>query len=214
MSQKPEQAGDLRVVRTRAHLRAALVRLAGERGYVAVTVGDIAGLAMVNRATFYRHYEDKEDLAVDVLAKAIEEVGKSTPVHPGWAGGNQLAELDSRIAGAERLFEHFAEHRRMYQPLLGYPRNRRFMIRARELLGGGIAERIDTAEPDPDQARMPMTLIPVFAAELFLGMIAWWLDRSLPYSPRQMADWSIRFLFYGYFGALGLDHRLPDDNAT
>ncbi|NBE95652.1 hypothetical protein FE391_18155 [Nonomuraea sp. KC401] len=122
--------------------------------------------------------------------------------------------MDSRIAGAQRLFEHLAEHRWMYQPLLGYPRDRRFVIRARESLSGGIPERIDTAEPDPGQVRMPIPLIPVFATELFPSVIAWWLDRSLPCSPRQTAEWFIRFLFYGYVGALGRDHRLPDDTPT
>jgi hypothetical protein len=49
--------------------RAAPLSLAAERchatqckGFAALTVQDIADRAMVNRATFYRHYLDKHDL--------------------------------------------------------------------------------------------------------------------------------------------------------
>jgi AcrR family transcriptional regulator len=45
-------------------LQEALIELAAERGFDAIAVGDIARRAGVNRATFYRHYQDKYDLAV------------------------------------------------------------------------------------------------------------------------------------------------------
>jgi AcrR family transcriptional regulator len=55
---------DPRVRRTHELLQEALIELAAERGFDAITVGDIARRAGVNRATFYRHYQDKYDLAV------------------------------------------------------------------------------------------------------------------------------------------------------
>ncbi|OPG11593.1 hypothetical protein B1L11_19350 [Microbispora sp. GKU 823] len=50
----------------------------------------------------------------------------------------------------------------------------------------------------------------VFAADLTLGAITWWLehDRSLP--AREMAEAVVRFATQGYFGALGLDVLLPE----
>jgi AcrR family transcriptional regulator len=53
---------DPRVRRTHQVLQAALIDLAAERGFDAITVGDIARRSSVNRATFYRHYQDKYDL--------------------------------------------------------------------------------------------------------------------------------------------------------
>lgn len=59
MSSKNE---DIRSRRTRKQLRQALIDLTAEIGYDAVTVTELAERAMINRATFYRYYEDKEDL--------------------------------------------------------------------------------------------------------------------------------------------------------
>ncbi|PZG22087.1 TetR/AcrR family transcriptional regulator [Nonomuraea aridisoli] len=217
--------GDIRVQRTRQRLRAAILELADRDGYEAITIGDIAALAEVNRATFYRHYEDKEDLAVDVLVQVAAETGRMAPI----LGGSAPVDLDSRIESGERLFEHFARHHRLYRPLLGYSRNRRFMMRVRGLLVPLVRARIDAAtdgawsprewpptseSSTPREAPMPPELVPVFAVELLLGVVAWWLERGVPYPPRLMASWFIQFLFPGYFGVVGLEHLLPGGPQT
>lgn len=53
---------DPRIERTRALLWSTLVALIDEVGYAAISVSDIARRARVNRSTFYRHFEDKDDL--------------------------------------------------------------------------------------------------------------------------------------------------------
>ncbi|MEU1981170.1 TetR/AcrR family transcriptional regulator [Nocardia sp. NPDC019395] len=202
MSQEPEGQPDIRVRRTRGHLRSALLGLAGEQGYQKVTVGDIADRAMINRATFYRYYEDKDDLAADILVHAARSTGDLSPITDG------TLDMDARIASGALLFDHIAQHDRLYRPLLAYPRSRRFLIRARSLLGGLVQERID-AVPRPDGRRMPEEMVVTFAAELFLGMAAWWLENGTTHSSRQMSTWFTQFLFFGYFNALGIEDLLP-----
>ena len=45
----------------RARLMAAFTELLAERGYLAVTIGELARRAGVSRATFYSHFSDKQD---------------------------------------------------------------------------------------------------------------------------------------------------------
>src|SRR5208282_2207074 len=59
MLESPGKKHDLRVVRTRSSLWSTLIDL---MGYFAISVRDITTRAGVNRTTFYRHYEDKDDL--------------------------------------------------------------------------------------------------------------------------------------------------------
>jgi AcrR family transcriptional regulator len=202
MSQDPGDRPDIRVRRTRAQLRSALLSLAAERGYQKVTVGDIAEHAMINRATFYRYYEDKDDLAADILVHAARSTGRSSPITGG------PLDMTARIASGALLFDHIAQHDRLYRPLLAYPRSRRFLIRARSLLGDLVQERID-AVPKPAERLMPEEMVVTFAAELFLGMAAWWLENGTAHSSRQMSTWFTQFLFFGYFNVLGLDDLLP-----
>ena len=53
---------DPRIDRTIRSLREALVDLVAERGFDAITVTDLVERAGLHRATFYRHYNDKDDL--------------------------------------------------------------------------------------------------------------------------------------------------------
>ena len=66
---------DLRVIKSRKNIRLAFIELMKEKTYQAITVKDISEKAMINRKTFYFHYETKEDLYNEIandVAKLIE----------------------------------------------------------------------------------------------------------------------------------------------
>lgn len=56
----------------RGRLLAAMADLVAERGYPAVTVGDVVGRARVSKRTFYQHYADREECFLAVYAAAAE----------------------------------------------------------------------------------------------------------------------------------------------
>ena len=58
---------DLRVIKTKRGLREAFIRLLLEKGYDAISIQDIATEAEAARVTFYRHYQNKEELFSTVL---------------------------------------------------------------------------------------------------------------------------------------------------
>lgn len=62
-----ESETDPRVIRTRKLLHDAFISLVHERRLADISVQDIAARATLNRATFYAHYNSKEELAVSVL---------------------------------------------------------------------------------------------------------------------------------------------------
>lgn len=58
----------------RARLLAAITRLVAERGFAALTIGEIAGEASVSRGAFYEHFDGKEDCllaAYDLFASTL-----------------------------------------------------------------------------------------------------------------------------------------------
>src|SRR5688572_5921108 len=59
---------------SRDRLLAAAARLFEEKGYGAVTVGEIAQVAKVSRPTAYRHFADKEDMLWVLTEQAGEHV--------------------------------------------------------------------------------------------------------------------------------------------
>ena len=62
MSKKNETKHDIRIIKTQAALSAALLTLLEKTAFQKITVNDICTRAMVSRATFYTHFEDKYHL--------------------------------------------------------------------------------------------------------------------------------------------------------
>ena len=58
---------DLRIIKTRRDLRLGLINLLQEKKFEKITVTDICKRSLVNRITFYKHYEDKHQLLNDTI---------------------------------------------------------------------------------------------------------------------------------------------------
>ena len=72
---------DARQLRTRAALKAAVLKLTANKPFAGISVGEIAETAQVGPATFYRHYRDKNALLADVAEGFVAELTpKITPV--------------------------------------------------------------------------------------------------------------------------------------
>jgi AcrR family transcriptional regulator len=65
---------DPRIRRTRKLLEDAFRSLVRERPYSEISVGEITERATVNRATFYAHYLDKQDLASSAMTSELHSV--------------------------------------------------------------------------------------------------------------------------------------------
>lgn len=77
------QNDDLRIRRTRAHLRRALAELLSKGSLREITVAEICEAAMVHRTTFYKHYPDKDALFEDLLDDHIGKVLLAADLPPG-----------------------------------------------------------------------------------------------------------------------------------
>ncbi|MDQ0970186.1 AcrR family transcriptional regulator [Neobacillus niacini] len=61
---------DPRVLRTRRLIMDSFIELSAKKEFKDITIKDITTEAMINRATFYYHFED----IFDLLEKALSEV--------------------------------------------------------------------------------------------------------------------------------------------
>ncbi|TEB07957.1 DNA-binding transcriptional regulator EnvR [Pelotomaculum schinkii] len=63
---------DLRVVRSKKMIKDAFVDLIEKEGYENITIKDIAKRAMINRKTFYSHYESKAVLFDEIVKDTLD----------------------------------------------------------------------------------------------------------------------------------------------
>src|SRR5258708_12704307 len=193
---------DLRVRRTHANLREALIDLIEEKGFDAVTVGDIAERAMVNRTTFYRHYPDKYALVTGIFEEAVNQMFREIGPLPENLEGLLSSEsefdakavqsyIDSQLAAWSAFFEHIARHARLYRVMLGKRGSSWFAVQMRDYFAEAIRQRARTlsasglrATNDPNAAPAQFAIISL--AHWFFAMLTSWTDTRWTTSPHPM----------------------------
>jgi hypothetical protein len=109
-----------------------------------------------------------------------------------------------------KLFEHFAEHKRLYRALLGKNGSSWFAARLRDQIFNMIVQREQLRDQIPEFDRntseigIPRTVAITLVSNLLLSTVTWWLEYGREYSPHQMACWFLEFVLHGYVRVLGL----------
>jgi AcrR family transcriptional regulator len=175
------QEKNVRLRRTQKLLREALVELIDERGFDAITIGELTTRAMVSRAAFYRNYQDKYDLVEQIFEEAMSALLAAV----GDLGRDHPAEI------WVRFFEHIADYERLYRALLGKQGSLWFVWKMRAALAGLIKERGQLPHGS-NVADRPLhsfsdTFVPELVSAMFVEAISWWLEQGRPYTPREIA---------------------------
>src|SRR5260221_12749643 len=176
-----QPASNLRVRRTKILLREALIALIEERGFDALTIGELTERAMVSRAAFYRTYQDKYDLveqifeeAMSALLGAIGELGREHPPEI-WV----------------KFFEHIAEYERLYRALLGTKGSPWFARTMRASLAMLVKqhEHVPSGSHTDDWPALtfPDTFVPDLVSTRLVEAVTCWLEQGRPYTPAEIA---------------------------
>lgn len=100
---------DQRIRHTRDRLGDALMELALEKPFDAITVQQVLDRAGVSRSTFYVHYNDKDDLFISDVDEFFE--GMATAL-------SRRADSSDRIAPVRELFAHIADASRFHKAIV------------------------------------------------------------------------------------------------
>jgi AcrR family transcriptional regulator len=188
------EVADRRVRRTRQSLRRALVELILEKGYDRITVQEIIDRADVGRSTFYAHFVDKDDL----LLSGLDEFGAAFEENL-----NRHFASRGDPSPALPVFRHALENREIYRALAGK--------RGADVLRDGLRRQVTEAMSrhlgaviPADDAALPLEVTVEFTISALLGLLTWWLDNDMPYTPEQMADMYMTLVLRGVPSAYGI----------
>ena len=209
---------DLRVKRTEIMLQEALISLISEKGFDAITVGDIAERAMVNRATFYRHYNDKYALVSAIFENAMDKlVSDLGPLeqrleivnlvineHNALDDQRTNPEMEHALSSYTAFIEHIGKNAKLYKTLLGRQGSSWFSAQLRDYFSQNmyarlqeskilISEKLDVSDSIYDKT------LTIGLASWFIGIITRWLEDGMRIPPRKIAVFSLRFMIYGMY---------------
>jgi AcrR family transcriptional regulator len=153
---------DVRVVRSRAGLRQALLELLETTPFEQITIRDIAAAADVGYTTYFRHYPSKEALLADLAAEEVDRLTDfTTPVY----------DAEDSHAACLALCNYVDQHRPLWSALL---------IGARGFVRDEMLRRgRETAATRP-HGWLPGDLGVVLGVAVIVELLAWWLRQADP----------------------------------
>ncbi|KGR81924.1 TetR/AcrR family transcriptional regulator [Lysinibacillus odysseyi] len=108
------QTSTIRQQRTQDHLYRAFIKLVKEKGFHTVSVTDIVKEAKYNRTTFYKHFEDKFDLADALLTNMMKGLEEAVGIPYLQRRKINSSELNHR---SFRIVDYFYEQREFFELL-------------------------------------------------------------------------------------------------
>ncbi len=184
MTQNKGPTEDLRVRRTRKLLMQAMIELTIAKGFSRITVQEIVERAMVNRATFYRHYLDKYDLLEQYMndVYALTAAQEELPAAQTPGTGNPPV-------GLVDMFEHIGRHADFYRVMLGAKGDPAFVQRVQQYSEMRLRSLLPSTGVQTKPNDPPLDLCLAYLAHAGVGGMAWWLKEGTAHSPTQIAVW-------------------------
>lgn len=171
---------DRRVQRTQQLLEAALLSLIKEKEFDLITVQEIIDRANIGRATFYAHYENKEDLIESgfegLLATLREQQREARSRHTG--DDRQL------FAFSRYLLAHANEHRDIFPAMVSKRGGALIQHLLRNLLVKVVRE--DVRATIPRGGQVSEEAVVQFVSGGLFGLMMWWLGSRKRISVEEM----------------------------
>lgn len=173
---------DRRVHRTEQLLRTALVSLIEEKGFETLTVQDIIDRANVGRATFYAHFDNKEDLLVsgfDGLRTALKELQRQAHL--------RTTSSDERLfAFSHEMFAHIAEYRKVFRAVVGKRSGALVQQLLQKIVVDLVRDDLKAMVGRRDDRSAPAEAVVQFVTGGFFGLAMLWATGKLPVSVEEV----------------------------
>lgn len=194
---------DLRVKRTNKYIIEAFIRLVEEKGFEQVTVQNIADEAMINRATFYAHYKDKQHLYEKIFDLAVESFTAILDFED-FVQGNRI-KIRKIEAAMTELFLHIQNNRSFYLTIMDASAIEIIRKKLGLILTERYQEIFSTLRITEGDIEVPLDFIIDYMTSIFVGTLHWWLTAETTMTPDHLAKLVIKLVANGHLTVLGIE---------
>ncbi|GGP16903.1 TetR-like C-terminal domain-containing protein [Oceanobacillus neutriphilus] len=191
---------DLRVVKTKQLLKETLLSLLEKIEFEEITIKKLTERAQINRSTFYAHFYDKFDLLEktinDELVSFVEEVAPKSE--------EELTLTDIPNPFYLRATQYIYQHGEFFKLMMGENGIPSFQQRFLKIIEKYMTEHLGKFHPDPQRMEIPKELFIYYVAHGYVGVISYWLESGMKYSPEYMAEKLSIMTIDGPFSVAGL----------
>ncbi|WP_239673121.1 TetR/AcrR family transcriptional regulator [Mangrovibacillus cuniculi] len=197
---------DLRVVRTKEAIKTAFIELAEEKGFEATSVKDITTKAMINRGTFYSHYQDKYDLMTKCEEELVKELeNKIIQKMPLVIANMETNNSDTLpFALLVPFFAFLQQNKRLVRILLGPKGDLSFHTKLKILMTNALFQGTSRPIINEEHLLVPREYFVSYVSSAHLGVIQEWVHSDRAEPPEEIARIIATMTINGPFFAAGL----------
>ncbi|MBM7689688.1 TetR family transcriptional regulator [Enterococcus ureilyticus] len=194
---------DLRVKRTHKMIIEAFFLLVEEKGYDSITIQDIADEAMINRATFYAHFKDKQDLyeqifdfAVDAFTSVIdtEQIIVSNRI--------KVKQIEFLLT---HIYVNIQKNKNFFLTIMDGSSNELLRKKLADIIYEKYADIFSKLKITENDIEVPIDFIIEYMTSIFIGTLHWWITSDTDMSPNHLARLVIKLVGNGHLTVLGLE---------
>lgn len=180
---------DRRISKSTKALKNALITLMEKKDFKKISITDIVQLADLNRGTFYKHYETKEELLNELIDDVMEDLVQSYREPYLHTDSFTIAELTTSTV---KIFEHVESFGNFYTIIVNSNVLPGFQNRICNVLKQ-LAQSDLVVEMSPNE-RINAELLSSYNAYAIFGLIVEWVRGGFKYTPTYMAEQLIEIL--------------------
>ena len=172
---------DLRVIKTKNLLYQTLIELMKDKTFEEIKVSDICSKAMINRSTFYAHYEDKYELLVDFINNLKEELIIELNKNE-----NNLNTREYYIKLISLFLDHIENKKNIYNSIMINNRNSIMMDILLSVVNNDVLKRL---ELDDIKTKIPREVIAKFYLGGVINIGVEWINGTGKYTKEDLINY-------------------------
>ena len=173
---------DLRIIKTKNALYQALLDLMREKEFEEIKVSDICNKALVNRSTFYAHFEDKYELLSsyigDLKDSLANELKKNKTIN---------STKEYYIEMIKLFLNHIEDKKDSYLAIAINNRNSILTDMLYDVIDHDIISRLNN--DDSFNGKVPNTIIAKFYLGAVVNMAITWINNINKYTKDEMIEY-------------------------
>ncbi|OJG90967.1 TetR family transcriptional regulator [Enterococcus silesiacus] len=181
----------------------AFFHLVNEKGYDGITIQDIADEAMINRATFYAHFKDKQDLYEQIFDFAINAFTSIIDTE------QIIVSNRIKVKQIEFLLTHIyiniQQNKNFFLTIMDGSSNELLRKKLADIIYEKYADIFSKLKITENDIEVPIDFIIEYMTSIFIGTLHWWITSDTDMAPNHLARLVIKLVGNGHLTVLGLE---------
>lgn len=193
-----ERKTDLRIVKTKKAIKTAFLNLLKENKYHNITISAISETALINRKTFYAHYETKDELYADVIEDALRVLSPANVL-------NEIGTVETEKKKKEFIYQtllNWKKNKDMLSALLSENSDGTFQQKLMEQLSQIVISKKEVAK-NLEGTPFDIDVICNIYFNTFFCILSHWIEGGSQ-DPMQPIEMITHIFSKEYLGFLGL----------